>query len=160
MREALCAWFAMQTARDRLALRTGAVSLAALLLVMLAWSAHERLAARRVALSEAQALLVRASAETAARLAAGDGVDGAATPLSSRVSRALERAGLLGQVVSLRAPSADAAQLELALRDVPFDVLVGVLGGLSLREGITVASAEMKRTSPGRVDASLVMRAP
>jgi type II secretory pathway component PulM len=147
--------------RDRRALRLGGVVLLPVLLIMLGVTLRDHLAARRLAIDEAQSLAARANAEIAARLAAGgslaDGPRGAST---DRIARAIAAAGLQDHLVSLQAASPDAAQVELALRDVTFDALVRELARLAQREGVTIVSASLARSSPGRVDASLVLRVP
>ena len=51
-------------------------------------------------------------------------------------------------------------QLRLGLRDAPYESVTGLLAALARWEGITVVSADIARTAPGRVEASLVLRAP
>jgi type II secretory pathway component PulM len=147
--------------RDRRALRLGGVVLLPVLLIMLGVTLRDHLAARRLAIDEAQSLAARANAEIAARLAAGaslvDGTRGAST---DRIARAIAAAGLQDHLVSLQAASPDAAQVDLALRDVAFDALVRELARLAQREGVTIVSASLTRSSPGRVEASLVLRVP
>jgi type II secretory pathway component PulM len=147
--------------RDRRALRVGIAVLLPLTLLMLGWTIREHLAAHRLAIEEARALAARAEREIAARIAAGETLEpGARMAASERISRALARAGLQEQVVSLQSASPEATQVELALRDVAFDPLVRELGRLAEREGVTVVTAEVVRSSSGRVDASLVLQVP
>lgn len=147
--------------RDQRALRIGGLVLLPVALMIGFWSLHDHLAERRAELARAAALADRASDLIAARIAAGEDLaPSGAAPLSERVTRSFERAGLLNSLVSSQAPAPDSAQLEVALRDVPFDALVAVLGRLARNEGVTIASASLVRTAPGRVDASLVLRAP
>jgi type II secretory pathway component PulM len=147
--------------RDRRALRLGGGVLLSLLLIMLGLTLRDHLAARRLAIDEAQALAARANAEIAARLAAGASlVDGPRGASTDRIARAIAAAGLQDHLVSLQAASPDAAQVELALRDVAFDALVRELARLAQREGVTIVSASLARSSQGRVEASLVLRVP
>jgi type II secretory pathway component PulM len=147
--------------RDRRALRLGGIVLLPVLLIMLGVTLRDHLAARRLAIDEAQALAARANAEIAARLAAGASlVDGPRGASTDRIARAIAAAGLQDHLVSLQAASPDAAQVELALRDVAFDALVRELARLAQREGVTIVSASLARSSPGRVEASLVLRVP
>ncbi len=146
---------------DRRALRLGGVVLLPLLLIMLGVTLRDHLAAGRLAIDEAQSLAARANAEIAARLAAGGSLaDGPRGASKDRIARAIAAAGLQDHLVSLQAASPDAAQVELALRDVTFDALVRELARLAQREGVTIVSASLARSSPGRVDASLVLRVP
>jgi type II secretory pathway component PulM len=147
--------------RDRRALRLGGIVLLPVLLIMLGVTLRDHLAARRLAIDEAQSLAARANAEIAARLAAGASlVDGPRGGATDRIARAIAAAGLQDHLVSLQATSPDATQVELALRDVAFDALVRELGRLGQREGVTIVSASLARSSPGRVEASLVLRVP
>jgi type II secretory pathway component PulM len=147
--------------RDRRALRLGALVLLPLLLLMLGVTLRDRLSARRVAIGEAQELAARANAEIATRLAAGEPlVEGPRGSSMDRLTRAMASAGLQDHVVSVQAASPDTALVELALRDVAFDALVRELARLAQREGVTVVSASLVRSSPGRVEASLVLRVP
>jgi type II secretory pathway component PulM len=103
----------------------------------------------------------RANRVIGARIAAGEDLAGdAAMPLLQRVSRSLERAGLQGSLVTSQSDTPAAEQVELALRDAPFDDLVSTLGTLARNDGVTVTSVNIVRTGPGRVDAALVLRAP
>ena len=146
---------------DRRALRLGGVVLLPLLLIMLGVTLRDHLAAGRLAIDEAQSLAARANAEIAARLAAGGSLaDGPRGASKDRIARAIAAAGLQDHLVSLQAASPDAAQVELALRDVAFDALVRELARLAQREGVTIVSASLARSSPGRVEASLVLRVP
>jgi type II secretory pathway component PulM len=103
----------------------------------------------------------RANRVIGARIAAGEDLAGdAAMPLLQRVSRSLERVGLQGSLVTSQSDTPAAEQVELALRDAPFDDLVSTLGTLARNDGVTVTSVNIVRTGPGRVDAALVLRAP
>ena len=125
-------------ARDRRALQVGALVLVPLALLMLDWTIREQLTERRIA--------VAASADLA--------------DLSQRVFRSLERVGLQGSLVASPSSAPAPEQVELALRDASFETLVSMLGTLARNDGITVTSANIVRTGPGRVDAALVLRAP
>lgn len=160
MKAALQHWYGTQSARDQRALRIGALVLLPLSLLGGAWAINDHFAARRALLAEDRALAERVSAEIASRLAAGETLSGPGTPLADRVTRALDRAGLQSQVVSVQAASAEATRVELALRDAPVEGLLSALGGLAQREGVVISSAKIVRASPGRVDASLVLQAP
>jgi type II secretory pathway component PulM len=93
----------------------------------------------------------RANRVIGARIAAGEDLAGdAAMPLLQRVSRSLERAGLQGSLVTSQSDTPAAEQVELALRDAPFDDLVSTLGTLARNDGVTVTSVNIVRTGPGR----------
>jgi type II secretory pathway component PulM len=148
-------------ARDRRALQVGALVLVPLALLMLDWTIREQLAERRITVAASADLADRANRVIGARIAAGEdlAVDAAST-LSQRVFRSLERAGLQGSLVASPSSAPAPEQVELALRDASFETLVSMLGTLARNEGITVTSANIVRTGPGRVDAALVLRAP
>ena len=161
MIEALRERYAALSVRDQRALRVGGFTLLPILALLLGWTVHERFAADRIAIAEAQALTERAGATIAARLAAGEGLEtGPSRPLPDRLTEVFTRAGLQPYVVSLQAATPEAGQVEVGMRDVPFDALVGVLGGLEARDGVTVVAVQLVRSSSGRVDASLVLRRP
>lgn len=147
--------------RDRRALRIGGIVLAVALPLLAAWSVHERLAARRATLAESRSLLDAAGRRVAARIAAGADITAAASDAAaseSRVMRAAARAGIDAASISLE--SQGAGRLRLGLRDAPFGSITTLLGALARWEGMTVVSADIVRTAPGRVEASLVLRAP
>ena len=147
--------------RDRRALQVGGIALAVILPAILAWSLHESLAARRASLAESRLLLSSAGQRVAARLAAGADITAAAsdaTALESRVMRAAARVGIDGASMTLE--PAGGGQLRIGLRDAPFASMTTLVGALARWEGITVVSANIARTAPGRVEASLVLRAP
>lgn len=154
--------FAALEPRDRRALRIGGVALSVLAPLLLGWGLHDHLETRRDDLERSRALAAIAAQRTADRLAAGaDLAAGAASEAAlrdARITRALERAGLTPSLVTLRSPTADRS--ELVLRDAPFDAVASLLGSLARWEGITVVSAELTRTQPGRVDVSTVLRGP
>jgi type II secretory pathway component PulM len=161
MNQTLHDWFDALSARDRRALHVGALVLVPLSLLMLDWTIREHLAARRTAVAASADLADRANRVIGARIAAGEDLAGdAAMPLLQRVSRSLERAGLQGSLVTSQSDTPAAEQVELALRDAPFDGLVSMLGTLARNDGVTVTSVNIVRTGPGRVDAALVLRAP
>ncbi|NBU25006.1 MAG: hypothetical protein EBS39_05210, partial [Gammaproteobacteria bacterium] len=101
-------------------------------------------------------------ASIAARLGAGADLSAtageASTLLQSRVARGVERAGLAADVVTVQ--SVAPGRLQLVLRDAPFDAVATLAGSLARWEGITVVGAEITRTRPGRVEATLLLRAP
>ena len=147
--------------RDRRALRFGGIALAVLLPVIFAWSVHEALAARRAAIAESRLLVDSAERRVAARLAAGAEVSAVASDagaLQPLVSRAAARVGIDASSMTLEPQSG--GQLRLGLRDAPYESVTGLLAALARWEGITVVSADIARTAPGRVEASLVLRAP
>ena len=148
-------------ARDRRALQVGALVLVPLALLMLDWTIRDQLTERRIAVAASADLADRANRVIGARIAAGEdlAVDAAST-LSQRVFRSLERAGLQGSLVASPSSAPATEQVELALRDASFETLVSMLGTLARNDGITVTSANIVRTGPGRVDAALVLRAP
>ena len=148
--------------RDRRALRLGGVVLAVMFPLLTAWAVREQLAARRADLEASQSLAVEAGRRIAARLAAGADVAAPAAPagaaLQSKVVRAAERAGLAASLGPMEA--AGDGRLQVALRDAPYDGAMSLIGALARWEGITVVSADLSRTRPGRVDAALVLRGP
>ncbi len=148
-------------ARDRRALQVGTLVLVSLALLMLDWTIREQLAERRIAVAASADLADRANRVIGARIAAGEDLTFDATStLSQRVFRSLERAGLQGSLVASPSSTPATEQVELALRDASFDTLVSMLGTLARNDGVTVTSANIVRTGPGRVDAALVLRAP
>lgn len=144
--------------RDRRALRILGVSLSVTLPLVLAWSIHDGLAERRARLEGSRALLAEAEQRIAARLAAGADISAAPSPLSVRVTGAVQRAGLASSMTTVQ--DAAGGDVQLALRGVPFDQLTSLLAALARWDGITVVTADIARTQPGRVDASLVLRGP
>lgn len=147
--------------RDQRALRLGGIAAAVLLPVLLGWSIHEGLAARRAELAESRALAASAGERVAARLAAGADIsaDTADAPaMQGRVTRAAARAGIGAPSMSFE--PLDAGRLRLGLRDVSYESVAMLVGALARWEGITIVSADIVRTAPGRVEASLVLRGP
>lgn len=147
--------------RDRRALRLGGIALAVIVPLLVAWNLHESLAARRASLAESRSLVSLAGQRVAARLAAGADITAAAsdaTALQSRVIRAAARFGIDGTSMTLEPQGG--GLLRIGLRDTPFASMTALVGALARWEGITVVSADIARTAPGRVEASLVLRAP
>lgn len=160
-RERLEARWSTLGPRDRRALRFGGIALAVLLPLIFAWSVREALAARRAAIAESRLLVDSAERRVAARLAAGADVSAVASDaaaLQPLVARAAARVGIDASSMTLE-PQAG-GQLRLGLRDAPFESVTRLLAALARWEGITVVSADIARTAPGRVEASLVLRAP
>jgi type II secretory pathway component PulM len=160
--EPLRARWAELAPRDRRALRLGGIALAVLLPLLAAWSIRDHLADRRAQLEASRTLAATAAERIAARLAAGADVAAAtttdATALQARLTRAAERAGLAGTLGAAEPIGSD--RLRVALRDAPYDAAITLLGSLARWEGITVVSADLTRSGPGRVDAALVLRGP
>lgn len=147
--------------RDRRALRLGGLALAVILPALLAWTVHDGLAARRAELAESRSMVTAAGRQVAARLAAGADITTASSDAAAwqaRVTRVAARVGIDASSMSIE-PQPD-GRLRLGLRDAPYDTMMTLLGGLARWEGLTVVSADIARTSPGRVEASLVLRAP
>lgn len=148
--------------RDRRALRLGGIALAVLVPLLTAWAVREQLAARRSGIEASQTLAAEAGRRIAARMAAGADVAAPSAPaaaaLQSTVARAAERAGLAGSLGPMEADGD--GRLRVALRDAPYDGAMSLIGALARWEGITVVTAELSRTGPGRVDAALVLRGP
>lgn len=160
-RERLEARWSELEPRDRRALRVGGIALAVIVPLFVAWNLHDSLAARRAALAESRALVAAAGQRVAARLAAGADITAAApdaAALQTRVLGAAARAGI--DASSMTIEPQGAGQLRLGLRDAPFEAMATLLGALARWEGITVVSADITRTAPGRVEASLSLRAP
>ena len=159
---ALQSWWLALEPRDRRALRVGGIVVGALSCLFVVWSVTDLLVARRAALEASRQLTTSASARIAARLGAGADLSAAAgeasTLLQSRVARGVERAGLAADVVTVQ--SVAPGRLQLVLRDAPFDAVATLAGSLARWEGITVVGAEITRTRPGRVEATLLLRAP
>jgi len=164
-RQRLDARWSALAPRDQRALWIGGIALAVILPVLLAWRIHDGLAARRMELAESRALVADAGRRVAARLAvgadittdtAGGAAGGAAT--QARVARAAARAGIDAASMTIEPLGSD--RLRLGLRDAPYEALTTLLGALARWEGITVVSADIARTGPGRVEAALVLRAP
>lgn len=161
LRERLEARWSTLGPRDRRALRFGGIALAVLLPVLIAWSVHESLAARRAAIAESRSLIESAGRRVAARLAAGADVSAVASEaaaLQPLVSRAAARVGIDASSMTLEPQTG--GQLRLGLRDAPYGSVTELAAALARWEGITVVSADIARTAPGRVEASLVLRAP
>lgn len=161
LRERLEAHWSTLAPRDRRAVQIGGIALAVILPALVAWSLHESLTARRASLAESRLLVSSAGQRVAARLAAGADITAAAsdaTALQSRVMRAAARVGI--DSASMTLESQGGGQLRIGLRDTPFASVTTLLGALARWEGITIVSADIARTAPGRVEASLVLRAP
>lgn len=158
----LQSWWLDLGPRDRRALRYGGIVAGLLAGVFVLWSVSDLLAARRAALESSRALTSSAADRIAVRLGAGadlsaDGGD-AATLLQTRVTRGVERAGLAADIVTVQTVAP--GRVQLVLRDAPFDALVALAGSLARWEGITVVGADITRSRPGRVEATLLLRAP
>lgn len=160
--DGLRSWWSGLDPRDRRALRLGGIALAVLLPAWAAWTVNDHFAARRAALAESRELAEQAGRRIAARMAAGAEVavpsGNAPAALQASVTRAAERAGLAGALGAME-PAGD-MRLRVALRDAPYDGTMSLIGALARWDGITVVSADLSRTAPGRIDAALVLRAP
>lgn len=155
-------WWRGLGPRDQRALRLGGLVLLVSAPLLVGWSIHDLLAGRRAALEESRLLAATASQRVASRLGGGGDLAASAgdvsAALQSRVARGVERAGLTPNVVTTQATAP--GRLQLVLRDASGDSLVTLLGALARWEGITVVSAEITRSRPGRVEATLLLRGP
>lgn len=156
------AWDALGP-RDRRALRIGGVAVAVALPLLVGLGVDDLLDARRAALAESRTLAENAQQRVAARLAAGAGLDASSggagsAALQAGVSRAAERAGLAGNVTVVQAVGDD--RVQLVLRDAPFEAVTALLGSLVRWDGVTVVTADLTRSAPGRIEASFVLRGP
>ena len=148
--------------RDQRALRYGGIGIGLFACIFAFWSVGDLLATRRADIETSRRLAASAGERIAARL--GSGADLAATTgdatasLQARIARGVERTGLAADVVTTQAVGPD--RVQLVLRDAPFDAVVALTGSLARWEGITVIGVDITRSRPGRVEATLLLRAP
>lgn len=161
MRERFEARWSTLEPRDRRALRSGGIVLAVILPALLAWSVHNGLSTKRAEIAESRALAASAAQRVAARMAAGADITAAsddAAAMQSSVLRAAARSGIDPASMSIESQPDD--KLRLSLRDVPYDSVTSMVGALTRWEGVSVVAAHLTRTTPGRVEAVVVLRSP